>query len=96
MSDVAATGVDEIHWGHGLKAVNFLAMIYPIDAGCQRLLWVDRRRCERTLRRGLNELRKELVEGLRSVCSDMWKPHLKVLAEEAGQALNVLDGFHIT
>jgi len=26
----------------------------------------------------------------------MWKPYLKVLAEEASQALNVLDRFHIT
>ncbi len=36
------------------------------------------------------------MQGLRYVCSDMWKPYLKVLAEEAGQALNVLDRFHIT
>ena len=51
---------------------------------------------ERTLRRGLKELGQEFVQGLRFVCSDMWKPYLKVLAEEAGQALNVLDRFHIT
>ena len=30
------------------------------------------------------------------VCSDMWKPYLSVLATEAGQALHVLDRFHIT
>lgn len=37
-----------------------------------------------------------MVKGLRLVCSDMWKPYLNVLATEAGQALHVLDRFHIT
>lgn len=96
VSGVAAIGVDEIHWGHGLKADNFLTVIYQIDVGCRRLLWIGRRRSEQTLRHGLNALGKEFVQGLRYVCSDMWKPYLKVFAEEAGQALNVLDRFHIT
>ena len=45
---------------------------------------------------GLQALGPELVKGLRFVCSDMWKPYLNVLAVEAGQALHVLDRFHIT
>ena len=32
---------------------------------------------------------------VRFVASDMWKPYLKVIAERAGQALNVLDRFHL-
>jgi transposase len=32
---------------------------------------------------------------LRFVCTDMWKPYLQVVAEKAGQALNILDRFHI-
>ena len=71
-------------------------MIYQIDASCRRLLWVGQRRSEKTLRRGLKELGPEVVQGLRFVCSDMWKPYLKVLAAQAGQALQVLDRFHIT
>jgi transposase len=35
---VEAIGVDEIHWGRGLRADNFLTVIYQIDAGCRRLL----------------------------------------------------------
>ena len=96
VSGVEAIGVDEIHWGHGLKADNFLTVIYQIDQGCRRLLWIGKRRTEKTLREGLKVLGPEFVQGLRFVCSDMWKPYLKVLAEEAGQALNVLDRFHIT
>ena len=50
---IEAIGVDEIHWGHGLRADNFLTVIYQIDAHCRRLLWVGKRRSEKTLRRGL-------------------------------------------
>ena len=37
-----------------------------------------------------------MVQGLKFVCSDMWKPYLQVLAKQAKQALHVLDRFHIT
>jgi transposase len=96
LQQVESMGVDEIHWGHGLRADNFLTVIYQIDAHCRRLLWVGKRRSEATLRRGLKVLGPEVVKGLRFVCSDMWKPYLKVIAAEAGQALHVLDRFHIT
>jgi transposase len=93
---VESIGVDEIHWGRGLRADSFLTVIYQIDAHCRRLLWVGRRRSQTTLRRGLKELGEEVVKGLRFVCSDMWKPYLQVIADRAGQALHVLDRFHIT
>jgi transposase len=93
---VEAIGVDEIHWGRGLQADNFLTVIYQIDAHCRRLLWVGRRRSQATLRRGLKALGPEVVKGLHFVCSDMWKPYLQVIASQAGQALHVLDRFHIT
>jgi transposase len=96
LQGVETLGVDEIHWGHGLRANNFLTLIYQIDTYCRRLLWVGKRRSQATLRRGLQDLGPEVVKGLRFVCSDMWTPYLKVLAAEAGQALQVLDRFHIT
>ncbi len=71
LDGVAAIGVDEIHWGRGLRADNFLTVIYQIDAHCRRLLWVGRRRSQATLRRGLKALGPEVVKGLRFVCSDM-------------------------
>ena len=91
-----SVGVDEIHWGRGLRADNFMTVIYQIDAQCRRLLWVGKRRSEATLRRGLKTLGPEVIHGLRFVCSDMWKPYLNVIAAEVGQALHVLDRFHIT
>src|SRR5271165_6690458 len=96
LQGVWSIGVDEIHWGQGKKADQFLTVIYQIDTHCRRLLWVGRRRTQATLRRGLEALGPTVVGQLRFVCSDMWQPYLNVLAAKAGQALHVLDRFHIT
>ncbi|MCC7375698.1 MAG: ISL3 family transposase [Verrucomicrobiales bacterium] len=92
---VESIGIDEIHWGKGQKSANFLTVVYQIDAGCRRLLWVGSRRTKATLRRGLSVLGPEVVAGLRFVCSDMWKPYLTVIAAMAAQALHVVDRFHV-
>ena len=39
-------GIDEIHWGQGKRADQFLTVIYQIDSHCRRLLWVGRRRTQ--------------------------------------------------
>ena len=96
LQGVQAIGIDELHWGRGKRADNFLTVIYQIDSHCRRLLWVGRRRTQATLRRGLAALGDGVVAGLRFVCSDMWKPYLNVIAAKAGQALHVLDRFHVT
>jgi hypothetical protein len=96
LAGIKAIGVDEIFWGRGRKSEAFLTVIYQIDGHCRRLLWVGRKRTQATLHRGLDALGSEVVGGLKYVCSDMWKPYLKVLAKRAGQALHILDRFHIT
>ena len=96
LAGIKAIGVDEIFWGRGSKSEAFLTVIYQIDGHCRRLLWVGRKRTQATLRRGLEALGSEVVSGLQYVCSDMWKPYLKVLAQRVGQALHILDRFHIT
>jgi transposase len=96
LEGVQAIGIDEIHWGRGKRAENFLTVIYQIDSHCRRLLWVGRRRTQATLRRGLAALGPAVVSGLRFVCSDMWRAYLTVIAQKAPQALHVLDRFHIT
>jgi transposase len=96
LAGIKAIGVDEIFWGRGSKSEAFLTVIYQIDGHCRRLLWVGRKRTQATLNRGLDALGSEVVGGLKYVCSDMWKPYLKVLAKRAGQALHILDRFHIT
>ena len=96
LEGVQSIGIDEIHWGKGKKGADFLTVIYQIDAHCRRLLWVGPQRTQASLRRGLDALGEEVVRGLRFVCTDMWKPYLNVIAQRVGQALHVLDRFHIT
>jgi transposase len=95
LTGIQALGIDEIHWGQGKRADQFLTVIYQIDGHCCRLLWLGRRRSQATLRRGLNALGPPVLSGLRFVCSDMWQPYLTVVAQMAGHALHVLDRFHI-
>ena len=40
-------------------------------------------------------LGKERSGRLKFICSDMWKPYLKVIGKKAAQAIHVLDRFHI-
>ena len=45
-----------------------------------------------------NEFFNSLAERskeIKFVCSDMWKPYLKVIKERIGQAVHILDRFHI-
>ena len=96
LEGIEAIGVDELHWGKGKRADNFLTVIYQIDSHCRRLLWVGRRRTQASLRRGLAALGPAVVGGLRFVCSDMWRAYLTVIAAKAPQAVHLLDRFHIT
>lgn len=95
LEGVRSIGIDEIHWGQGKRADQFLTVIYQIDGHCRRLLWVGRRRTKATLQRGLKVLGPPVLSGLRYVCSDMWGPYLSVMAKKAGHALHILDRFHI-
>jgi hypothetical protein len=62
LKGVESIGVDEIHWGRGLRAINFLTVIYQIDAHCRRLLYVGKGRSKRTLLQGLKVLGPAVVE----------------------------------
>jgi transposase len=92
LSSVSAIGIDEIQWRRGH---HYLTLVYQIDAGCRRLLWIGRERTEATLREGLSLLGESFCSGLQFVCSDLWKPYLNVISEMAGHAIHVLDRFHI-
>ena len=89
---VQAIGIDEIAWQRGHK---YLTLVYQIDAHCKRLLWVGNKRKIKTLLGFFRWFGRERSAALKYVCSDMWKPYLKVIAKKAGQAVHVLDRFHI-
>jgi transposase len=92
LGGIAAVGIDEIHWS---RRQGFLTLVYQIDEGCRRLLWVGRHRQVRTLLRFFRWFGTARTRQLKYVCSDMWKPYLRVVAKKAGHALHVLDRFHI-
>jgi transposase len=92
LSGIEAVGVDEVAWQKGHK---YLTLVYQIDEGCKRLLWIGQDRTEATFRHFFELLGEERSGSLKFVCSDMWKPYLKVIAERASAAIHVLDRFHI-
>ena len=56
---------------------------------------VGEERTEASLRSFLEILGETACKQVRYVCSDMWKPYLNVIAERLGEAVHVLDRFHI-
>jgi transposase len=92
LSNVRSIGVDEVLWHRGHK---YLTVVYQIDRESKRLLWVGKDRTVRALLRFFREFGKERSSRLLYICSDMWKPYLKVIAKKAAQAIHVLDRFHI-
>ncbi len=92
LSGVEAVGVDEIAWKRGHR---YLTLVYQIDEHNKRLLWVGEKRTVKTLLKFFRWFGKERSQELKYICSDMWRPYLKVIAKKAGKALNILDRFHI-
>ncbi|MCP4992621.1 MAG: ISL3 family transposase [Gammaproteobacteria bacterium] len=89
---VKAIGVDEIAWQRGHR---YLTLVYQIDEHNKRLLWVGEKRTVKTLLRFFHWFGKERSQELKFICSDMWRPYLKVIAKKAGHAIHILDRFHI-
>jgi len=92
LEGVTAIGVDEVQFQKGHR---YLTVVYQIDANCRRLLWIGKDRTARTLLSFFRMLGKERTAAIQFVCSDMWRPYLKVIAKKASHALHILDRFHI-
>ena len=92
LAGIEAIGIDEIQWQHGH---HYLTLVYQIDVGWKRLLWIGQKRRVKTLLKFFRWLGKERTAALRFICSDLWKPYLKVVAKKAGHALHILNRFHI-
>ena len=73
LGPIEAIGVDEIQWQRGHR---YLTLVYQIEDGMKRLLWVAQERTEDSLRRFFQTLSDESRLSIRFVCSDMWQPYL--------------------
>lgn len=92
LDGITAIGVDEVQFQKGHR---YLTVVYQIDASCRRLLWVGQDRTAKTLLRFFRMIGRPRTADLRFICSDMWRPYLKVIAKKAAHAVHILDRFHI-
>lgn len=92
LGSVRAIGVDEIQWGRGH---DYLTLVYQIEAGCVRLLWVGKERTKQSFEQFFELIGQEMAAKIEFVCSDMWQPYLDLIAKHCTAALNILDRFHV-
>ncbi len=92
LGPIKAFGVDEIAYSRGHK---YLTLAYQIEAGMVRLLWVGKERTVKTFEGFFTMLGPETCAGIEFVCSDMWRPYIRVIRERCSQAVHILDRFHI-
>src|SRR5580658_6495764 len=92
LGQIDAIGVDEIQYAKGHK---YLTLVYQIDIGITRLLWVGRERTIESFQGFFATMGQEVISKISFICSDMWKPYLKVIREKCSEALHILDRFHI-
>jgi transposase len=92
LGQIDAIGVDEIQYAKGHK---YLTLVYQIDLGVTRLLWVGKERTIESFQGFFAMIGDEVASKIIFVCSDMWKPYLKVIREKCSEALHILDRFHI-
>lgn len=92
LKGIKSVGVDEVQWQDGHK---YLTLVYQIDQGSRRLLWIGRDRTEATFQKFFNWFGKQRSRRIEFICSDMWKPYIKVIRANATKAVHVLDRFHI-
>lgn len=92
ISAVKAIGVDEVQYQ---KGHNYLTLVYQIDEGARRLLYIGKNRTKKTLLRFFYECGPNWCLNIEYVCSDMWKPYIKVIEKKLTNAIHILDRFHI-
>lgn len=92
LDGIRSIGIDEVLWHRGHK---YLTVVYQIDQGVKRLLWIGRDRTDETIASFFSWFGTSRNIALEYVCSDMWKPYLKAIAIWAVQAVNVVDRFHV-
>jgi transposase len=92
LDHIRAIGVDELAWK---KRHRYLTMVYQLDQGCRRLLWIGKDRTIATFSRFFDMLGEERSRAIEFVVSDMWKAFLSVVAKRASQAVHILDRFHV-
>lgn len=81
---IETIGIDEIQYAKGHK---YLTLVYQIDFGVTRPLWVGRERTIESFQGFFKVICDELASKIVFVCSGMWEPYLKVIRQKCSEAL---------
>jgi hypothetical protein len=92
LGQIDAIGVDEIQYA---KAHEYLTLVYQIDLGVTRLLWVGKERTIESFQGFFTTIGEQVTSKIVFVWSDMWEAYPKVIREKCSEALHILDRFHI-
>jgi len=92
LEGIESIGIDEVAWKKGQQ---YQTLVYQIDEGCKRLLWIGPDRTAKTLLRFFRAFGEKRTKKLQFICSDMWQAYLKVIAKKAPHAIHILDRFHV-
>src|SRR4029077_18193660 len=82
LESIRAIGVDEIQYAKGHK---YLTLVYQIDQGLTRLLWVGKERTIESFEGFFTVIGEQLASQIEFVCSDMWQPYLDVIRQKCSQ-----------
>jgi transposase len=71
LGPIDAIGVDEIQYAKGHQ---YLTLVYQLDLGITRLLWVGKERTIESFQGFFTAMGKDIISKIVFVCSDMWEP----------------------
>ena len=74
LGQIDAIGVDEIQYSKGHK---YLTLVYQIDLGITRLLWVGKERTIESFHGFFTTIGEEITSKIVFIGSDMWEPYLE-------------------
>ena len=79
LESIYAIGVDEIQYAKGHK---YLTLVYQIDQGFTRLLWIGKERTLESFQGFFTVMGEKVASGILFVCFDMWQPYLDVIHQK--------------
>jgi len=92
LDNIHALGVDEIARAKGHR---YLTLVYQLDKGRRRLLWIGNDRTKSTFHGFFDWFGPYRSDQIKAICSDQWKAYLNVIKNRIPNAIHILDRFHI-
>jgi len=92
LGPIQAIGVDEIQYAKGHK---YLTLVYQIEQGCIRLLWIGKDRTVESFEQFFNMIASRYPTASNSSAQTCGSHTCGSSAKRCANAINILDRFHI-